>query len=190
MTRNLWQKKLKLNYNKNVLDIVQFGSSVIEGKTPNDIDIAVIFNKIPLNDQLNEAQKIKLQLQKETETPIHISSFDLYSLFDKSNFAKENILFYGKSLIFKRNFSEKFGFFPKIHLSYSLVKLKKKDKVRFNYALSGRGGKYGLIKSYGGKILHPGLIEILPEYEYIFLNNLKKISPNIKKIKVFNLTKD
>ena len=62
MTQKLWQKKLKLNYSKDVFDIVQFGSSVIEGEAPNDIDIAVIFNKIPLKDQLNQAQKIKIQI--------------------------------------------------------------------------------------------------------------------------------
>ena len=32
MTQKLWQQKLELNYSKDVFDIVQFGSSVIEGK--------------------------------------------------------------------------------------------------------------------------------------------------------------
>ena len=61
MMQKLWQEKLKLNYSKNVFDIVQFGSSVIEGENPRDLDIAVIFQKIPLKEQLEEAQKIKKQ---------------------------------------------------------------------------------------------------------------------------------
>jgi predicted nucleotidyltransferase len=85
--QKLWQKRPKLAYSKDVLDIVQFGSSAEEGKNPNDLDIAVIFNKIPLKEQLNQAQEIKKQLETASEIPIHINSFDLYSLFDNSNFA-------------------------------------------------------------------------------------------------------
>ncbi len=48
MTHKLWQKKLELRHSKSVIDIVQFGSTTQEGKTPNDIDIAVIFKSIPL----------------------------------------------------------------------------------------------------------------------------------------------
>ncbi|MBI2629633.1 hypothetical protein HYW76_00870 [Candidatus Pacearchaeota archaeon] len=176
MMQKLWQKKLTLNYSKDVLDIVQFGSSIIEGKEPNDIDIAVFFNKIPLNDQLNQAQEIKKQLQKDIEISIHVNSFDFYSFFDKSNFAKENILFNGKSLISGDFFSKNFGLTPKIQVYYSLKELKKKEKIRFNYMLNGKKGKYGLIKKYGGKLLKPGLIEISPEFENIFVSEIKNIT--------------
>ena len=179
-----WQKKPKLNYSKDVLDIIQFGSSLIEGKTPNDLDIAIIFNKIPLKEQLNQAQKIKTDLKKIINIPVHIKSFDLYSLFDKANFAKENILLYGRSLVSGDYFSNIFGFEPKVLIKYSLKELKKKDKVRFNYLLNGKGGKYGLLKKYGGKLLNPGLIEVAPEFEEIFINSMKKISSKIESIKI------
>jgi len=184
MIQKLWQKKLKLNYSKDVFDIVQFGSSVIEGKFPNDLDIAVIFNKIPLKDQLNQAQKIKVQIQEKSTIPIHIKSFDLYSLFDKSNFAMEGMIFYGKSLISRDYFSKKLGLYPKINISYSLKNLEKKDKVRFNYLLNGKKREYGLLRKYGGKLLNPGLIEIYPEFEDIFVSNIAKITSKftIKKI--------
>ena len=184
MMQKLWQKKPKLNYSKDVLDIVQFGSSVIEEKEPGDIDFAVIFNKIPLKDQLNEAQKIKKQLQKFFDLPIHIKSFDLYSFFDESNFAKESILFYGKSLISGGYFAGKFGLFPRIQIFYSLNDLKKKDKVRFNYMLNGRQGNYGLLRKYKGELLKPGLIEISPEHEDIFVGSIKKIISNFKLKKI------
>ncbi len=184
MMQKLWLKKLKLNYSKNVFDIVQFGSSVIESREPRDLDIVVIFQKIPLKEQLEESQKIKRQLQKISEISIHITSFDLYSLFDKSNFAKENILFYGKSVISGNYFVKKFGLNPRVQISYSLENLKKKDKIRFNYILSGKKGKYGLLRKYGGELLKPGLIEIFPEYKDIFVESIKKITSHFKIVNI------
>jgi len=186
MTQKLWLKKPKLNYSKDVFDIVQFGSSVIENREPNDLDIAVIFYKISLKEQLNQAQEIKKQLKEISEIPVHVSSFDLYSLFDKSNFARENILFYGKSIISGNYFSEKFGLKPSIQIFYSLKDLEKKEKIRFNYLLNGKKGNYGLLRKYKGKLLKPGLIEIFPEYEEIFINSIKKITKDFKAVKTLS----
>ncbi|MDP3027063.1 MAG: hypothetical protein Q8N63_05105 [Nanoarchaeota archaeon] len=186
MMQKLWQEKLKLNYSKSVFDIVQFGSSVIEGENPRDLDIAVIFHKIPLKEQLEQAQIIKKQLQKLIEIPIHVSTFDLYSLFESSNFAKENILFYGKSLVSKDYFAKKFGFSPRIQIFYSLKDLKKKDKIRFNYMLNGRKGEYGLLREYKGRLLCPGLIEVFPEHREIFVKSIKKITNSFKIINILS----
>lgn len=173
--QNLLREKLKLSFSKEVIDIVQFGSSVLAESNPNDIDIAVIFKKITLKEQLKESQIIKRQLEKHFTLPIHIKAYDFESFFDNGNFAKEGILFYGNSLIFNREFSLLFGLMPKVHVSYSLGKLKKKDKVRFNYLLSGKGGEYGLLRRFGGKILNPGLVEVPPMYEGIFIKSIKEI---------------
>ena len=184
MMQKLWLKKPILNYSKDVFDIVQFGSSVEEGKTPNDLDISIIFNKIPLKEQLDQAQEIKKQLEKLVEIPVHINSFDLYSLFNSSNFAKESILFSGKSIIHGDDFAKRLGFSPKIQIYYSLENLKKKDKVRFNYMLSGKGGEYGLLREHKGELLKPGLIEINPESENVFVNSIKefKVDFRVKKV--------
>jgi len=184
MSENLL-KKQKLNCSKKVIDVVQFGSSILVGTEPNDIDIAVIFQKIPLNEQLEEAQKIKKQLQEQTKLPVHIKSYDFYSFFDKGNFAKESILLNGKSIITGKNFSENFSLIPKVQIYYSLSKLEKKDKVKFNYLLSGKGGDYGLLRKYKGKLLKPGLIEVNPEYETLFINSLKKITSDVEVRRVF-----
>jgi len=184
MTQKLWLKKLKLSYSKEVFDIVQFGSSVMEDSKPNDVDVAVIFQKIPMKEQLNQAQEIKKQLQKFSEFPIHIKPFDLYSFFDESNFAKDNILFYGKSIISGNYFSQKLGLMPKIQIVYSLKNLKKKDKIKFNYMLNGKGGKYGLLKRYGGELTSPRVIEISPEQEGIFINSIKKLISEFKVKKI------
>ena len=185
MTYKLWQKKLKLNYSNDVIDIVQFGSSVIDETIPKDIDIAVIFQKIPLKEQLNQAQAIKKQLQDKTDLPIHISSFDFYSFFTIGNFAKEDLLFYGKSILTGDHFAKRFNLHPQLQITYNLSKLKKKDKVRFNYLLNGKKGNYGLIKKHGGKLLNPGLIEIYPECEKIFTEHISEITSDFKLKKVF-----
>lgn len=185
MMQKLWLKKPKLSYNKDVFDIVQFGSSVMEESKPNDIDLAVIFQKISIKEQLNQAQEIKKQLQKVSELPIHVKAFDLYSFFEAGNFAKENILFYGKSLISGDYFSKNFGLNPRIQIYYSLKNLKKKEKIRFHYMLKGKKGEYGLLKKYGGSLLKPGLIEIFPEHENIFINAIKKSISDFKAKKIF-----
>ncbi|HLD37427.1 MAG TPA: hypothetical protein VJA86_02480 [Candidatus Nanoarchaeia archaeon] len=172
--QNMWLKKPALNYSKDILGIVQFGSSVIEGSKPNDVDIAVIFKCIPLKQQLEESQKIKKQLEKFSQLPVHIKSFDFYSFFNKGNFAKEDILFYGKNLISGEQFSRLFGMSAKLQVYYSLKNLKKKDKIRFNYLLNGKNGKYGLLRKYKGSLVKPGLIEIEPQYENIFVNAIKR----------------
>lgn len=185
--QKLWQKKLKLKYSKDVFDIVQFGSSLIEGKLPNDIDVCVIYNKIPIKEQLLQSQAIKKQLEEFSDIPIHITSFDLYNFLDTSNFAREGILFYGKSLIFGDNFSKRFGLTSKIQIYYSLEKLEKKDKIRFNYMLNGKGGEYGLLREYKGDLLKPGLIEILPESEDIFSQKIKGFGVEFKVEKILLL---
>lgn len=184
MMQKLWLKKLKLNYSSEVIDIVQFGSSIFEGKTPNDIDIAVIYKKIPIKEQLIHSQEIKKQLEKVSEIPIHINSYDFYSLFDSSNFAKDGIIFSGKSIIHGDNFSKRIGLNSKIQIFYSLINLKKKDKIRFNYTLNGKKGEYGLLKKFNGVLLKPGLIEINPEFEMIFADSIKvfKVEFSVKKI--------
>jgi len=185
--QKLWQEKLKLNYSKDIFDIIQFGSSVMEGSNPNDIDIAVIFHKIPIKEQLLQAQKIKKQLENLSDIPIHVSPFDLYSFFDKSNFAKDNILFYGKSLISGKYFARNFGLNPKVQISYFLNDLKKKDKVRFHYMLKGKKGNYGLLRVHGGELVSPGVIEVIPEFENLFVESIKKITKRFKIKKILEI---
>ncbi len=183
--QKLWQKKLKLNYSDDVVDIVQFGSSILEESKPNDMDIAIIFKTISVKEQIKEAHNIKKQIEKLTELPVQIESFDLPRLFDKSNFAREGILVYGKSLLNGKNFSEKFGIIPRLRISYVLRDLEKKDKVRFNYLLNGKGGNYGLLKKYGGKIIYPGVVETFPENENLFVNKMKNIVQRINVERCF-----
>ncbi len=179
MTHKLWQKKLELSFSKLVIDIVQFGSTTQEEANPNDLDIAVIFKSIPLKQQLEEAQHIKKQLEKESALSIHINSFDMESLFDESNFAKENILISGMSIISQKSFANRLGLSSRVQIGYSLKELAKREKIKCNYLLNGKGGKYGLLREYHGSLVKPGLIEVPPPAENIFIKALREITPDI-----------
>ncbi len=187
MTPKLWQEKPKLSYSKDVVDIVQFGSSVKEGAAPKDMDIAVIYTKLPLKEQLRQSQQLKMQLEKLTALPIDIESYDWHSFFNEGNFAKEGILFYGKSLISGKPFASRFGCEPKTQIQYSLEKLPKKDKVRLHYQLQGKGGKYGLLRQFGGKLLCPGLIEVEPEFEEVFKSIVKEFTNELQVGKMLKM---
>jgi hypothetical protein len=185
MTQKLWQKNWKLNCSKDVIDIALFGSAILSSETTNDIDIVVLFKKIPVKEQLQQSQEIKKQIQEQSSLPVHIKSFDVDSFFDGGNFAREGILFYGKSVIKKQDFSENFGLSPKSRIYYALDKLEKKAKVKFNYLLSGRQGNYGLLRKSGGQLLAPGIIETSPENEHFFVEQMKKITKDIRVERCF-----
>ena|SRR3989344_3485562 len=179
MTHKLWLKKQELHYSKSVIDIIQFGSTTQEGKSPNDVDIAILFKSIPLKQQLEEAQQIKKQFEKENVLPIHITVFDMESLFDEANFAKENILLSGMSLIHQKPFANRLGLSPRVQIGYTLKGQAKKEKIKCNYLLNGKGGKYGILREYGGSLVKPGLIEIPPSVEHLFIEKLKGITSTL-----------
>ena len=100
MTQGVWRKKLKLKYSKDVVDIVQFGSSVMLESKPRDVDIGVFFNKISLKEQLKQTQKIKRQIEEKVDLQVHVKAYDFYSFFDEGNFDKEGIVIYGWIVLF------------------------------------------------------------------------------------------
>ena len=53
--------------------------------------------------------------------------------------------------------------------------------------LNGKKGEYGLLRKYEGKLLNPGLIEIFPEHEFIFINSIKKITDDFELRRVLVL---
>ena len=46
--------------------------------------------------------------------------------------------------------------------------------------LNGKKGEYGLLRKYNGSLLKPGLIEINPEFEDIFVNAIKEFKTEFK----------
>lgn len=53
--------------------------------------------------------------------------------------------------------------------------------------LNGKGGKYGMLRKYGGKLVKPGMIEISPEHEKIFNDSIKEHISSFTTKKIFSL---
>jgi len=62
--------------------------------------------------------------------------------------------------------------------------VKRRTSKKFNYMLSGKNKKYGLLRKYNGKIVKPGMIEIFPEYGDLFIDNIKKITSHFELKKI------
>jgi len=115
------QKKLKKFLNKNIVDIILFGSFV-KGSTYNDIDLALVVNdRTKLNDELKSIRG----LFKET---VDIEIIDISSIHSVIwlTLIKE-----GFSVKKNKYISSLYGISPKVLFKYSLKKLTNVQKVQF-----------------------------------------------------------
>ncbi|MBT4651754.1 hypothetical protein HOC13_04515 [Candidatus Woesearchaeota archaeon] len=148
-------KKLK---NKEIFDIVLYGSSVKGKRKINDIDILFIFQNLSLEKRLEITQKFKLKINIDN---LDIKSINLKELFDKTFLARQGVMLEGISLLNGKPLSQKLGFEGFTLFSYSTKNLSNTEKVKLTFALNGRRKEKGLMeklkaKKYGnGKILVP-----------------------------------
>ncbi|MBS3159723.1 nucleotidyltransferase domain-containing protein [Candidatus Woesearchaeota archaeon] len=119
LIRSRLEKYLK---DKDILDIILFGSTVKGKASPTDIDIAII-----------------------TEKEIKIPGFHVSILSPKDFFIKPPSLIFtllreGYSLKNKINFSEQFKFTNKVLFNYKLINLSPSLKVKIVRFLRGKQG--------------------------------------------------
>jgi len=132
---------------KEVIDIILFGS-VIKGKSkPSDIDLLIIYkskDNIDLNYQLKkQLEKYKLNMQITSK---------IYPDIFKTNFkARESILSEGYSLVNNISISEGLGYSNLKLFKYELKNLNKSERMRFYYALYGRNNAEGVLKDLNAK---------------------------------------
>lgn len=139
-------KELK-NYlkNKDLVDIITFGSAV-GGKTlPNDIDICLIFRDKIDKDVIN---KINAKFNN-----VHVSALTFDNFFTKPHALIRTLLFEGRSLFSDKKLSEIYGLESFGLYTYNISSMKSSDRVRFVYLLKGRNKEKGIIKSLGGKFI-------------------------------------
>lgn len=137
-------KSKKYQKNKEIFDIILYGSFARRKRKVNDIDILFIFYKLPLEKRLAVIQGFK----KETIEikSLDVKSINLDELFSESFLAKQGILVEGISLIRKKPFSERLGFAGFGLFSYKTKNLSNTEKVKFSYALNGRRKEKGFLK--------------------------------------------
>jgi len=129
-----YQGKLKKLLNKNLIDIILFGSFVKSGFA-KDIDIAlVVKEKIDANEV---KKKIKGILKKEAD----IQTVDINSIYSSLwlTLIKE-----GFSIKKRRFLSDIYKIKPKVLYKYSLKKLNNVQKVQFERGIKKTLGKEGV----------------------------------------------
>lgn len=141
--------------NRNVLDIVLFGSMVRGKILPEDIDICLIGLKVT-EAQIKEFENLVNKIDRK----VHISYLPLDNFLDPKQTLWKTIFHEGYSLVKNRNISKLIGFDSFVIFWYNLKTLEQKDKVRFYYALSGRDGSSGILKQVKGLHLGKGVIAV------------------------------
>src|SRR3989344_6455854 len=157
MLKELKKNLSYLKKDKNIFDIVVYGSSVKGKNHPNDIDIAVIFIEGSLSQRLEKLQEIKKNIK--LDKIIDIKSILLEELCKPEFFGRYGIFLEGISIFDEKPFSFRIGFEGFSIFLYNFKNKSHNEKVKFNYVLSGRNN-IGIIKLLNGEHLAPGVIKI------------------------------
>lgn len=153
--RNLSPIISKLNKylkDKEILDIILFGSFVKGKVMPNDIDIAVIAKK-----------------QISMDIPgFHISILKPEDFFINPPTIIHTLLREGYSIKNKRPFSENYKFSNKVLFKYELTSLNLSIKVKIVNILRGKGKEKGLVNENSGEWLANQVFIIPVGNEHVF----------------------
>jgi len=167
------KNKLKfLMKNKEIIDIILFGS-VIKGKiNPNDIDIAIIIDK-SLSKELQE--KID-KLDK-----FHISILTLREFFIKPPTIINTLLREGYSIKNNKYLAETFDFKTRVLFSYKLTSLSLSKKVKIVNILRGLKNDNGFVKKSGGEWLANQVFIVPVSASELFEEFFNNFEVNFKK---------
>jgi len=164
---------------KNIFDIILYGSYVKGKEKARDTDILVIFLEGLLRGRLIKIQKIKEKLKNKIKN-IDIKQILIQDLFSSNFLARTGIFTTGVSIFKEKQFCEILGFNSFSLFWYNLKGLTHSQKVKFNYILAGRGTK-GLIKELDGERLVNGAVKIPIKNSLEFEEVLKSNKINYKK---------
>lgn len=153
--KNLSPIKRKLNKylkDKDILDIILFGS-LLKGKSePQDIDIAIITEK-----------------HFNADLPgFHVSIINPKDFFINPPSLAHTLLREGYSLKNNKQFSENFRFSNKTLFKYELIGLNPSLKVKIVNILRGKGKERGMVESNNGEWLSNQVFFANLQNEYLF----------------------
>jgi len=120
--------------NKQVYDVILFGSYVKGKENPSDIDVAII--------SMGELKEVE---------GYHISFLEPLDFFKNIPSLANTLFREGYSLKFDKNFSENYGFQNKCMFVYWLSDLTASNKVTAVNFLRGINGKKGMVEEQGGE---------------------------------------
>lgn len=160
--KNKLKKYLK---DKDIFDIILFGSFAKGSILAKDIDIAVITNS-----------KIKIENKR-----FHTAIIKPIDFFHKPPLIINTLLREGYSIKKNKPFSEIYGFSQKALFSYNLLNLKPSNKVKVVNALHGTKGKSGLVKSNKGEWIANQVFIVPVSNEKIFEKFFINLKINYRK---------
>lgn len=128
-----------------LLDIFLFGSSVRGKRTPDDVDILVVF-KEKRDRQL--AYTLRKELEALVDLPVSVTVKTYADLFSKNFSARESLLTEAYSLVRSCGFSSGLGFSTRVLFLYELKGKSKSERMRFYYSLYGRNSE-GMLSLLG-----------------------------------------
>lgn len=123
---------------KEIVDIIVFGSYAREKENPQDIDLAII------SDKDISAAKLEQDVKNKIKLPAHASTIKPKDIFRETIW--KSVIHEGISIAKGKNISVLLGYQPYVLFSYNMSKLKQLQKTKLSYALFGRNGKEGLFK--------------------------------------------
>lgn len=162
--------------NKNILDVVLFGSSVRGKLKPNDIDLCIIFK-----DKVDHHFITGINSKFEN---LHISALTIDNFFAKPHTLIRTLLLEGISLFSNKKLSNIYGLNSYALYNYNLSKIESSKKVRFIYLLKGRKNAKGIIENLGGEFLSPAsfMVPINKDTEIVEIFNKWNIQYNRRLI--------
>lgn len=140
-------KKFYHENEKEIIDILLFGSATRGKENPSDIDILAIYKS---KDNMELSYKLKKQLERY-KLNIQVTSKKYADLFKPGFKAREAVLSEGYSLINNTFISRGLGYGNMKMFRYELKKLNKSQRMRFYYALYGRDSSGGILKDLNAK---------------------------------------
>ncbi|MBS3092510.1 nucleotidyltransferase domain-containing protein [Candidatus Pacearchaeota archaeon] len=149
----LIKDKLKdLLKDKEILDIILFGSAIKGKFLPNDFDIAIITDK-------------KLNIVIES---FHISILKSRDFFINPPSLVHTLIREGYSLKHNKFLSEIYKFSNRTLFIYDLTSLNNSNKVKIVNALRGKNKEKGLVEQNNGKWLANQVFTVPLEYDEFF----------------------
>lgn len=137
------KNKLKtLLLDKEIIEIIIFGSAIKGKLVPRDIDLALIVSKEPSKELLKKINSI---------IGFHISIIKVKEFFVNPPSIVHTLIREGYSLKSKKFIAENFRFLNRVMYNYSLTSLSASDKVRLVNILRGKRREKGIVKSNSGK---------------------------------------
>ncbi len=152
--------------NKEILDIILFGSAIKGKAMPNDIDITIITEK---NLKINEEG-------------FHVSILPPKAFFINPPSIINTLFREGYSLKYNRAFAENFRFINRVLFKYELKNHSLSDKVRIVNILRGKDGEKGFVQENEGEWLANQVFIVPVGIEHLFEKFLLNSEVKFKKI--------